>query len=291
MIDGKTLVCGLIGNPVSHTLSPVIHNNLAEIAGIDLTYVPFPVAEGKLEDAVKGADALGILGCNVTVPYKSDVIKYLNSIDPLAAKIGAVNTLVRDKSGGFKGYNTDMLGLERALGMAGISFSGKDIVITGAGGAARAVSYLCAERGAAHIYQLNRNLDKVKTLADEINEGMGKDVVVPMSISDYQSLPDEKMTMIQATSVGLSPHDDEAVICDDGFFEKADKVFDLIYRPAETKFMRLAHEHGAEVHNGLRMLLFQGIISFELWNDVRIDNETAEDVYSRLEKELGNDGK
>lgn len=291
MIDGKTLVCGLIGNPVAHTLSPVIHNNLAEKAGIDLVYVPFQVNDGKLEDAVKGADALGILGCNVTVPYKSGVIKYLRSVDPLAEKIGAVNTLVRDPQGGFKGYNTDMLGLERALGMAGISLSGKNIVITGAGGAARAVSYLCAERGAAHIFQLNRNIDKVNSLAGEINEKMNKDIVVPMSIADYQSLPDEKMTVIQATSVGLAPHDDEAVICDGSFYEKADKVFDLIYRPAETKFMRLAREHGAEVHNGLRMLLFQGIISFELWNDVRIDNETSEDIYRLLKKELGNDGK
>ena len=113
-INGKTRTCGIIGNPVEHTMSPVIHNTLSQIMGINMAYVPFHVKDGQLEAAVKGAYGLNILGMNVTVPYKSDVVAQLAEIDPLAEKIGAVNTLVRTE-GGYKGYNTDMTGLLRAI--------------------------------------------------------------------------------------------------------------------------------------------------------------------------------
>ena len=113
-ITGTTRTCGLMGNPVEHTLSPVIHNTLAERLGHNLVYVPFLVQPDKLDEAVKGAEALNLLGLNVTVPYKSDVIKSLAAIDPLAKNIGAVNTLVR-VANGYKGYNTDMEGLYRAM--------------------------------------------------------------------------------------------------------------------------------------------------------------------------------
>ena len=288
MIDGKTAVCGLIGNPVAHTLSPDIHNGLAAKMGLDLVYVPFLVADGKLEYAVKGADALGILGCNVTVPYKSDVIPFLREIDPLAGKIGAVNTLVRCEGGGYKGFNTDMLGLERALRQVGINIAGRDIVILGAGGAARAVAYLCSMRGAEHVYQLNRNYEKAEQVAEEINHSSGRKCIIPMRLSDHDRLPDEKMTVIQATSVGLSPHDDEAVISDEVFYEHVGTAFDLIYRPAETAFMKLAVQHGAKAYNGLRMLVFQGIISFEMWNGTEVDDALAMHIYHRLEAKLDN---
>lgn len=285
-IDGHTLVCGLIGNPVAHTLSPDIHNTLAMKMDKNLVYVPFQVDTGKLGDAVKGAEALGILGCNVTVPYKSDVISFLNGIDPLAEKIGAVNTLVKNPDGGYKGYNTDMLGLERALDSDGIKIAGEDIVILGAGGAARAVAYLCAVRGASLIYQLNRNYDKAASVAEEINGVVGRDAVRPMKLGDYGLLPDKKMTVIQATSVGLSPHDEDVVISDDDFYEKIKDAFDLIYRPSETKFMKLAKAHGARTFSGLKMLVFQGVISFELWNDIDVDDKTAEEIYDMLDRKM-----
>lgn len=127
-INGKTSVCGLIGNPVEHTLSPMIHNTLAKRLGHDLVYVPLPVAQGRVPDAVAGADALHLLGLNVTVPYKSEVIGSLKAIDALAERIGAVNTLVRTE-GGYKGYNTDMEGLYRAMTVEGIRISGEQIIL------------------------------------------------------------------------------------------------------------------------------------------------------------------
>ncbi len=280
-INGKTRTCGLIGNPVEHTLSPMIHNTLAELLGHNLVYVPFPVKAGQVAQAVSGADALNLLGLNVTVPYKSAVIESLKEIDGLAGNIGAVNTLVRT-AGGYKGYNTDMEGLYRAMVSEGISIAGETVILLGAGGAARAVAYLCAVKGAEQVYMLNRTLDKAQAVAGEVNRAMGREVICPMALEDYTMLPAGKYLTIQGTSVGLAPHAEEAVIMDDAFYEKVSTGFDLIYRPWETKFMQLTRAHGGQAYNGLKMLLYQGIIAYELWNDVKISEEEAQVVYERL---------
>ncbi len=282
-IDGKTNVCGLIGNPVEHTLSPMIHNTLAGRLGHNLVYVPFPVEPGRVGDAVRGAGALHLLGLNVTVPYKSDVIESLKEIDELARNIGAVNTLVRTEVG-YKGYNTDMEGLYRAMSSEGIRIEGEQIVLLGAGGAARAVAYLCAVKGAERGYMLNRTFDKAQTVAEEVNRVVGRDAILPMAMKDYSKLPEGKYLAIQGTSVGLAPHAEEVVIADDAFYEKIHTGFDLIYSPWETKFMRLVKEHGGHAYNGLKMLLYQGIIAYELWNDVQVSEEDAQAVYERLKE-------
>ena len=280
-INGKTMICGLIGNPVEHTLSPMIHNTLAELSGQNMVYVPFPVEKGKLAQAVAGAVAFNLLGLNVTVPYKSEVINYLCEIDELAQNIGAVNTLVKAE-GGYKGYNTDMEGLYRALISEGIKIDGEQIILLGAGGAARAVAYLCAVKGANKIYMLNRTLNKAQTVAEEVNRASSREVIVPMAVEDHVKIPDGKYLAIQATSVGLSPHIEDTVISDEVFYDKVHTGFDLIYNPWETKFMRLVKEHGGKAYNGLKMLLYQGIIAYELWNDVSISEENAMVVYGKL---------
>lgn len=281
--DGKTSVCGLIGNPVEHTLSPVIHNTLAERLGHNLVYVPFPVEEGKVAQAVAGADALNIMGLNVTVPYKSEVIKSLKAIDTLAQNIGAVNTLVRT-DGGYKGYNTDMEGLYRAMLSESVSIEGEQIILLGAGGVARAVAYLCATKGADKVYLLNRTLSKAQTVAEEVNDRTGREVIIPMCMTDYTKLPGGKYLAIQGTSVGLAPNIDDAVIEDGAFYEMLHTGFDLIYSPWETKFMRLTEEHGGRAYNGLKMLLYQGIIAYELWNNVQVPEKDAQAVYEELRK-------
>lgn len=280
-IDGKTRVCGLIGNPVEHTLSPMIHNTLAKRLGHNMVYVPFPVETGKVAEAVAGADALHLLGLNVTVPYKSEVISSLKEIDALAQNIGAVNTLVRT-DGGYKGYNTDMEGLYRAMLSDDVRIDGEQIILLGAGGVARAVAYLCAVKGADKVYLLNRTLSKAQTVAEEVNRVSGREVIVAMRTEDHAALPDGKYLAIQGTSVGLAPHVDDVVIADDAFYEKIHTGFDLIYSPWETKFMRLTREHGGRAYNGLKMLLYQGIIAYELWNDVKVSGEDADAVYEKL---------
>ena len=283
MIDGKTRTCGLIGNPVEHTLSPVIHNTLAERLGHNMVYVPFLVEEGRVAEAVKGAYALNLLGMNVTVPYKSEVINSLKEIDSLAGNIGAVNTLVRIE-GGYKGYNTDMEGLYRAMDSEGIRIKGEDILLLGAGGAARAVAYLCASKGASKIYMLNRTLEKAQTVSREINQSMGDEIIIPMTLEDYSSLPDRQFLAIQGTSVGLYPDVEDVVIADKEFYHKIHTGFDLIYSPWETKFMHLVKENGGKAYNGLKMLLYQGIIAYELWNHVNVSEADAMILYDKMKE-------
>lgn len=285
-IDGRTRVCGLIGNPVEHTMSPVIHNTLAEREGRNLVYVPFRVAEGGLAAAVEGAFAMNILGLNVTVPYKSEVLGSLKAVDEMAGKIGAVNTLVR-LDNGYKGYNTDMMGLYRAMCAEGIRLEGEEILLLGAGGAARAVAFMCVSHGAEHVYMLNRTVEKAGQAAAEVNKIFGRNCVIPLSAMDYNSLPDKKYLAIQATSVGLYPAVEDALITDRAFYERIHTGFDLIYRPAKTKFMSCVMECGGQAFHGLKMLLYQGIIAYELWNGVTVTEEDALLIYEEMKKEMG----
>lgn len=280
-INGLTRTCGLIGNPVEHTLSPMIHNYLAQQMDVNMVYVPFLVEQGRLEDAIKGAYGLHILGCNVTVPYKNDVIPYLAQIDELAAKMGSVNTLVR-VDGGYKGYNTDMTGLYRAMSSDGVSIQGEQVIVLGAGGVGRAVAFMCAAKGAAHVWLLNRTVEKADEVAKEVNLAEGRSCVETLAMSDYDKLPDEKYLVIQSTSVGLYPHVEDAVITNPAFYHKVKAGYDLIYRPWETRFMQLVKEQGAPAYNGLKMLLYQGIEAFELWNQCKIEDESAYKLYEML---------
>lgn len=286
MIDGHTRTCGLIGNPVEHTMSPMIHNTLAEKLSHNLVYVPFHVEEGALEAAIKGAFSLNLLGLNVTVPYKSQVIPVLSGIDELAEKIGAVNTLVR-REDGFKGYNTDMPGLYRAMCSEGIQIEGQDVILLGAGGAARAVAFLCASRGVNRVYMLNRSLEKAAAVAGEVNEKTGKECIYPMALSEYKKLPDQKFLAIQATSVGLYPNADQVVIEDEAFYRKIHTGYDLIYKPSTTRFMQLVRQQGGAAFHGLKMLLYQGVIAYELWNDVSVPEELALQVYEVMKEKMG----
>ena len=285
-IDGKTRTCGLIGNPVEHTLSPVIHNNLAKMLGINLAYVPFLVEEEGLAAAVNGAYELNILGMNVTVPHKSAVISSLKEMDELAEKIGAVNTLVRCE-GGYKGYNTDMSGLFRAMQTEDIHMKDETVLLLGAGGAARAVAFLCAQCGAKKIYICNRTMQKAEAVVAEIKEQMEDTEIEAIGYDAIMSLPGDKFLAIQCTSVGLYPNVEDVVLEDGPVYDRIHTGVDLIYRPYETRFMKLVKEHGGKTMNGLKMLLYQGIIAFELWNQCDVTEQQAEPILQKMKEELG----
>lgn len=288
MIDGHTRTCGLIGNPVEHTMSPLIHNTLAKLLSHNLVYVPFHVEEGRVQQAVEGAYALNVLGVNVTVPYKRQVMESLVWTDELAGKIGAVNTLVRCE-GGFKGYNTDMPGLYRALVSEGIQLEDQEVILLGAGGAARAVAFLCSVHHVKKVYLLNRSIDKAKQVAGEVNSKSGRECIFPMALVDYPLLPERKFLAIQATSVGLYPNTEDVIIEDSAFYEKIHTGYDLIYKPRDTSFMKRVRQSGGKAYHGLKMLLYQGIIAYELWNEVSVSEEMAAQVYERLEREIYNE--
>ena len=285
IINGKTRTCGLIGKPVEHTMSPLIHNTLAGKLGLPLVYVPFLVEED-VEAAVRGAWHLNVLGMNVTVPYKSEVIAALSECDELAARIGAVNTLVRGNKG-FKGYNTDISGLFRAMSSEGIRIEGEEIILLGAGGAARAVAYLLASHKAKKVYLMNRSLPRAEQVADEVNTAFGRVGIQAMELSAYSSLPERPMLCIQATSVGLAPEVDRVVIEEDAFYRRIHTGYDLIYRPANTRFMQLVRAHGGKAYHGLKMLLYQGVEAFELWNQIKVEEGLALEVYERMKEAMG----
>lgn len=285
-INGKTRTCGIIGNPVEHTMSPVIHNTLAGIMGINMAYVPFHVENGLLAAAVKGAYGLNILGMNVTVPYKNAVIEHLAEVDSLAGKIGAVNTLVRTE-GGYKGYNTDMTGLLRAMKSDNVNIEGEEVIILGAGGAGRAVAFLCAANGADKVHLLNRSIDKAQNVAAEVNKALETNRVEAVALSDYKMFcagEKNRYTVLQCTSVGLSPNVDDVVIEDADFYSYIKSGYDLIYSPSKTKFMKLVSANGGKAFNGSKMLLYQAIDAFELWNGCKVSEEDARKIYQKLQE-------
>ena len=293
-IKGTTKVCGIIGNPVGHSISPILQNTLADLTGIELVYVPFKVEAEDVTAAVTAAYDLNIFGMNVTVPHKSNVIKALADIDPLAESIGAVNTLVRTE-GGYKGYNTDILGLKRELDEAGINLCGNEVIILGAGGAARAIAFLCAGENASKVYILNRTVEKAESIAAAVNSHFGKDVAQAMDIAEYKKLNGNYYICIQTTSVGLYPNVDAAPVEDMEFYDRIKAGVDIIYNPSETRFMKLLKQSGGsgfdggekKACNGLKMLLYQGVSAFELWNDVKISDSQAAIVYEAMKKEMG----
>lgn len=278
MISAKGKVCGLIANPVGHSLSPLMQNFYGEKTGVDFVYVPFKVLEDDVEAAVKGAYALNVTGLNVTVPHKQRVMPYLLEIDGDAQAIGAVNTLVR-MDGGYKGYNTDAAGLLRAMSEEGITIRDQDCILIGAGGAAKAAAYVLAREGAAVVYILNRNRERAEILAAEINTRFGRQVMIAMALTDYGKLPKSSYLALQTTSVGMHPHVDHAPIEDPAFYEQIHTGMDIIYTPMETKFMQYVNRAGGKTLNGLTMLLYQGIAAFEQWNpSVKVEAAVIEEA-------------
>ncbi len=271
---------GIFGNPIKHTMSPIIHNTISRNLNKNMRYIPFQITDN-LGDAVKMAYDAGIVGLNITVPYKQQVMKHLVDIDEAAKVIGAVNTLVRCNKG-YKGYNTDMYGLAKSLMSEGVKLEGSKVIMLGAGGAARAVAYMCLKYGVDRVYIVNRTFENAKNIADDMNTAFSCDKMIPLSASDYYLIPNGRYIMIQCTSVGLHDGDGLPLISDESFFEKAEIGVDLIYNPAKTPFLKFVEENGGKAINGLGMLLYQGVKAYELWNDVEISEKLIERVYKAL---------
>ena len=282
-ISGKAKVFGLIGHPVEHSLSPVLHHTLSDILGHEVLYAPFDVKKD-LESAIKGAYELNVYGLNVTVPYKQEVMEFLTEVDTLAKKIGAVNTLVKTENG-YKGYNTDMPGLKRAMEHDGIIISDRDFYLIGAGGVARAALVMLLENKAKRVHILNRSIEKAKELAETLKVGYDTEVTYGF-LDSYKEFSLEKAVAIQATNVGMYPKVDEAAIEDLEFYQNIEAAYDLIFNPAATKFMRNADNCGKKAYNGLKMLLFQGVIAYEYWNNVAVSDEVMAKVYDTMLEEL-----
>jgi len=212
MISGKTKVCGVIGDPIEHTMSPVMHNAAFKELGLDYLYVPLRVSKEELGKAVESIRALNMRGVNVTLPHKVAIIPFLDKLDPLAKKIGAVNTIVND-DGVLTGYNTDATGFLQALLDKGVKPEGKKVVILGAGGASRAISFILAERG-THLVILNRLLefDWAEELAQRISQISKKVRALELNEKNLEMMLEGADILINATSVGMHPDVDETPV-------------------------------------------------------------------------------
>lgn len=271
-INGKTKVFGIIGNPIEHSFSPVLQTTLFKENNIDAVYVPFRVENEELENAVLSSLSLNIQGLNVTVPHKISVMKYIKEIDETAKKIGAVNTLKKIEDG-FKGFNTDILGLEKTLLLNQIEITEKTVVILGAGGAANSAAVLAAEKKAKEIYIVNRTIDNAKRIKKLIKNDFKGDI----HTLDFENIMDIKNPQIvfQTTSVGMGENNKESPVKNIDFFKNTEAAIDIIYTPWETQFLKDARKMNCMAVNGFDMLIYQGIASFEIWNDLTINNEKA----------------
>jgi shikimate dehydrogenase len=268
-ISASTRICGLIGDPVEHSLSPAMHNAAFKYTGLDYVYLPFKVTGKNLSGAIGGLKSLNFRGLNVTIPHKVAVIPFLDELEPMAEKIGAVNTIVND-NGYLKGYNTDAGGFIKSLSEKGIDPRGKSVVVLGAGGASRAVSFTLAKQE-AEIFILNRRqeIEWAEELSKNISQ-LSKSRVKAMELNDYnlKSVLKSADILVNATSVGMSPNIDQIPVPRE-FIRPDMVVFDVIYNPIKTRLLTEAEAAGAGTVGGLDMLVWQGALSFKLWTGVK----------------------
>jgi shikimate dehydrogenase len=250
-IDGRTKIYGIMGMPVSHSLSPAMHNAAFRAAGLNNVYVPFPVDD--VQKALQGFRTLRICGVSVTIPHKQAVIPFLDKLDPVAERIGAVNTLVIDADGTISGHNTDWLGANRAL-TDHLPLAGKKVVLLGAGGSARAIGFGLLEAGASLVL-CSRTPKRGRALARDLNCDWE-----PLSAAAQL----EGDILINATSVGMAPAS-EAMPVTEACLDAFPVVMDIVYSPLNTTLLQKAEQKGCVTVNGLAMLLYQGAAQFELW--------------------------
>jgi shikimate dehydrogenase len=250
----------IIGDPIDHSLSPAIHNAAFSSLGLNCSYISFRVQEGQLKNSLDSLRAINIGGFNVTMPHKVRVLEYVDQYDKTVELVGAANT-VKNEDGKFCAYNTDVLGFIKPLRQRGIDFSGFEITILGAGGAARAVAVaLAGERGIANINIVNRNTDRSKELANLLKKlGLKASIV---SSDNIQNIASKSNLIVNTTPLGMK---DEQSLIKSSSIRKDAIVYDIVYKPINTNLLESARTAGAKVVYGYEMLLEQAIASFKIW--------------------------
>lgn len=262
-INAKTSVYCVIGDPISHSLSPNIHNAAFKRLKLNSVYLAFKVQKEFLVEAVKGLKSIGVKGFNVTIPHKVSIIPLLDKLDPLAEKIGAVNT-VKNVDGKLVGYNTDGEGVLKAFEVEDVSLKNKKVVMVGAGGAARALAFTFANH-AKEIVILNRTEEKALELASSISRSYNLPVKgLKLNMENLSLELKDAEVVVNATSVGMHPNIDETPI-PKNLIKPEMVVFDVVYRPIKTRLLKEAKQVGAKTINGLAMLVFQAVKAFEIW--------------------------
>ncbi len=266
-INGQTRLVGVVGWPIAHSLSPVMHNAAFEALGLNWCYVPLPVAPEHTDAVVRGLITLSFAGANVTVPHKSAVLDKLDEIEPKAKSLGAVNTLVVKRDDGdlsIFGYNTDVPGIIGTLQRGSFAMrTDQRAVVVGAGGAARAVVFALQEAGLRNIMVLNRTLAHARALVEDLQ--LDQECALSLTSEALVESAREADLLINATTVGMWPHINASIWPKTAPIPTHLTVFDLVYNPLETCLLRQARQAGACALDGLEMLVLQGALAFELW--------------------------
>jgi shikimate dehydrogenase len=265
VISGNTKVCAIIGDPVEHSLSPVIHNSAFNELGLNFVYVAFTVKAKELGTAISGARSMGFKGLNVTMPHKNAVMNYLDEVDATAKNIGAVNTILCNKEQ-LIGYNTDGKGAIFAMQNNSVFPENKKLVLLGAGGAGKAIAYQVAQ-DVGELVILNRTRQKAEKLAELIRKNFNKKVkgqsLTSSTLKEELEMAD---ILINSTSVGMYPNVEYSPVPSDML--RSDLcVMDIIYNPFDTKLLKDANSVGAKIISGVEMLIHQGAIAFEIWTN------------------------
>lgn len=287
LITGHTKLTALLGSPVSHSISPLMHNEAFRQLGLDYVYLCFEVTEDTLPEAVAGLRTCNIRGFNLTMPNKNKIVELLDELSPAAKMIGAVNTVVNDH-GRLIGYNTDGTGYMQAARDAGHDLTGKTITVMGAGGAATAICAQAALDGVKklHIFArpTSRFWERTQQLVHTINSATscqailhthGDDAALKESIA-------ESYLLLNATSVGMAPNTEASIITDLSLFRPGLVVSDVIYNPQETLLLRQAKEAGCQTFNGMYMLLYQGAEAFRLWTGTDMPVSLIKEKYFQI---------
>ena len=269
-ISGKTVLTGLLGSPVAHSISPAMHNAALAAAGLDYIYTAWEVSKENLSAAVAELKAWGVQGFNVTLPHKQAVGAFLDGLTPEEKRAGAVNTVFR-QNGCYLGTNTDMAGFWSALAEDGFEPGGKTAVILGAGGAARAAAAALLQQGIDALYIVARDSSKAEKFAAARQDLRVKGFY--FAAAEYPQLLQRAGLIVNATPLGMYPKVGEMPPLDIEWCQQDAVFYDLIYNPRETMFLRLAREAGHRVINGERMLVRQGALAFKLWTGCEPDEK------------------
>lgn len=279
-INGKTKLLCLLGHPVGHSFSPVIHNYLIKKYEKNNVYVCFDVNPNKLEDVVNNIQTLGIQGCNVTIPHKVEVMKYLDFIDEKAKLIGAVNT-IKNEGGFLKGYNTDGIGFVKSVLDKGHTIEGKRIMILGAGGACRSIAIEMAYNGVESLEIRNRSINKAEEIVNTINSNFKTKAFCSTDLVKEEDLKEIDI-LINTTPIGMETNEcpiNESITINSNML-----VCDIVYKPHNTRFINWAKKNNLEVIYGINMLINQGIHAFYLWTGINPDikdSEYIENLYNQ----------
>ncbi len=292
-VNGTTKLIGLVGNPVGHSVSPVLQNSFFTAMDINGIYVPLKVPAGCLRDAVRGLRDSGFAGFNITIPYKEEILYYADEVTEEVKLLGAANT-VKIENGKFFAYNTDGDGFVRAFEEeTGTGFEHKTICILGAGGTAKALAVKIALKGARRISIINRTEIKAVELASSVNhvliaEGSVENVAsaAVSGTAEASRMLNGSDIIVNTTSVGMYPDRDSSPLPQDFLFQKKQIVYDVIYNPAQTKLLSNARANGSKTVNGAGMLFYQGLRAFEIIMGkvvpVDISTRISEDFFKYL---------